>query len=216
MTHQQSVDRQSGYAMVALLVGIAVMGVMLSMAMPVWRTMVQREREEELVFRGMQYARAIGLYQRKYAGAYPPSVQLLIEQKFLRKKDTDPMVRDSKGKEAEFRVLYQSSVQRQPGQVGRGRNAVGGGTGGIGSGTAAGNEEDPAASSQLARNIGAGPRGGIAGVASTSKDRSFRLYNGRSVYREREFLWNQDKQGTATAARPGEPARSGSSIRSRQ
>ena len=41
-----------GYAMAALLVMLAVMAVMMSVAMPAWRQMVQREKEEELVFRG--------------------------------------------------------------------------------------------------------------------------------------------------------------------
>ena len=54
---------ERGYAMVALLVSLTIMGVMLSVAMPVWKQMAQREKEAELVFRGQQYARAIGLYQ---------------------------------------------------------------------------------------------------------------------------------------------------------
>jgi len=45
--------------MAALLVGLSVMSIMLSMALPVWRTATQREREAELVFRGEQYAQAI-------------------------------------------------------------------------------------------------------------------------------------------------------------
>lgn len=59
---------EGGYAMAALLVSIAVMGILMSALIPVWTTAVQREREAELVFRGEQYARAIGLFQRKYAG----------------------------------------------------------------------------------------------------------------------------------------------------
>ena len=60
-------------------------------AMPVWRQMAQREKEEELVFRGQQYARAIGLFQRKYANAFPPSIDVLVEQRFIRKKFKDPI-----------------------------------------------------------------------------------------------------------------------------
>ena len=75
--------RDRGYAMAALLVTLAVMSVILGVAMPVWRTVVQREKEEELVFRGRQYARAIGLYQRKYAASYPASLDVLVEQRFV-------------------------------------------------------------------------------------------------------------------------------------
>ncbi len=61
-----------GYAMAALLVSIGVMMVLMSVAMPVWRHEVQREKEAELIFRGEQYARAINLYQRKMGpGNFP-------------------------------------------------------------------------------------------------------------------------------------------------
>ena len=80
-----------GYAMAALLVGMTVMAVLMSAAMPVWSHFAQREKEEELIWRGQQYARAIGLFQRKYANTFPPTVDVLVEQKFLRKKYKDPM-----------------------------------------------------------------------------------------------------------------------------
>src|SRR5262245_27766724 len=97
---------ESGYAMAALLVGMAVMAVVMSVAVPKWTTLAKREREAELIFRGEQYARAIALFQRKYANAAPPSVDILIEQRFLRKKYKDPMVKDG-----EFRLLYAGSAQ---------------------------------------------------------------------------------------------------------
>ena len=59
--------------MAALLVVLAGMSLMLSMALPVWHHAAQREREAELIFRGEQYARAIMLYQRRTPGAYPPA-----------------------------------------------------------------------------------------------------------------------------------------------
>ena len=60
---------ERGYAMAALLVAMSVMAIVLGTAMPVYQTVARREREAELIFRGEQYARAIGLYQRKYANA---------------------------------------------------------------------------------------------------------------------------------------------------
>ena len=84
----------SGYAMVALLIALSVMSIMLAVAMPVWRQASQREKEAELVFRGKQYARAIELFQRKTPGALPPNVDLLVEQKYLRKKYKDPITGD--------------------------------------------------------------------------------------------------------------------------
>src|SRR3954467_11684640 len=83
-----------GYAMAALLIAMSVMAVMFTVAMPVWKQTAQREKEEELVFRGMQYVHAIGMFQRKFANAYPPNVDVLVEQRFLRKKFKDPITND--------------------------------------------------------------------------------------------------------------------------
>src|ERR1700730_9231693 len=82
---------QHGYAMAALLVGLGVMAVMMTVVMPVWKQTAQREKEAELVFRGEQYARAIELYGRKLPGALPPNLDVLVDQKFVRKKYKDPI-----------------------------------------------------------------------------------------------------------------------------
>src|SRR4026209_440754 len=77
---------QRGAAMVALLVAMSIMAIMMTVVMPVWKQAAQREKEEELIFRGQQYAHAIGLFQRKFANAFPPHFDVLVEQRFLRKK----------------------------------------------------------------------------------------------------------------------------------
>ena len=76
--------------MAGIIIGITVMAIVMTAAMPVWKHAAQREKEEELVFRGEQYVHAIALFQRKYANAYPPNIDVLVEQKFLRKKYKDP------------------------------------------------------------------------------------------------------------------------------
>ncbi len=86
--------------MAALIVGLSVMSLMLSVALPVWHTVARREREEELIFRGNQYVRAIELFQRKYAGTFPPNVDALLQGRFLRRRYLDPITND------EFQVLY--------------------------------------------------------------------------------------------------------------
>jgi type II secretory pathway pseudopilin PulG len=90
--HQVQVRRSDeGYAMAALLVAMAVMAVMMSIAMPVWRQAAQREKEAELVWRGQQYDRALQLFRRKTSAPGPPNLDILIDQKFLRKKYKDPI-----------------------------------------------------------------------------------------------------------------------------
>jgi len=189
-----------GYAMAALLVTLAVMGVILGMAMPVWRTVVQREKEEELIFRGRQYARAIQLYQRKFAAAYPASVDLLVEQRFLRKKYTDPMT-----KSGEFEIVYQGTLaQRQAasmagrGGASPGMQAAAGQSGAAGQVTTA---PGSAFGSQAA-----GPQGGVVGVASKSKEKSLRILDGRTAYNEWQFVFipaQVPRGGPAGAVGPG-------------
>src|SRR6187399_598272 len=87
-------DAEGGYAMAALLVSLAIMAVALTVAMPVWKQMTQREKEAELVFRGAQYTRAITLFQRKNGQTLPPNIDVLVEQRFLRKKFKDPITGD--------------------------------------------------------------------------------------------------------------------------
>jgi len=59
--------------------------------MPVWRQAAQREKEAELVWRGQQYDRALQLFRRKTSAPGPPNLDILIDQKFLRKKYKDPI-----------------------------------------------------------------------------------------------------------------------------
>jgi type II secretory pathway pseudopilin PulG len=84
-------EDERGFLMVALLVGMAVAAVYMSAALPAWRQQAQREKEEELIFRGKQYARAIMLYQDKNRGVNPPDIDILVSQHFLRKKWKDPV-----------------------------------------------------------------------------------------------------------------------------
>ncbi len=96
--------------MAGLLIAIAIMGLLMSMAMPTWQTFVKREKEAELVFRGGQYARAITLYGERFAGAFPPNIETLVQGRFLRKAYTDPMMKDG-----EFELVTLGTLQNIPG-----------------------------------------------------------------------------------------------------
>lgn len=188
----------AGYAMAALLVGLAVMSVLLAMAMPVWRTMVKREKEEELIFRGRQYARAIELYQRKYANTYPPSVDVLLEQKFLRRRYKDPMTEDGG-----FQVLYQNALPAGAGARGGAAGRIdparrpgaspeaapGARPGGLLPGGTGGTPLDQPGGLGAPGGSTAGPRGGIVGVVSKSTESSLRVYDGRTTYNEWQFVY---------------------------
>jgi type II secretory pathway pseudopilin PulG len=102
---RRHVTAQAGYAMAALLVVLMVAGLLLTRALPLWATFVKREREAELIWRGTQYARAIDLFREKYGYVFPPDVDTLLKERFLRKKYTDPMTADG-----EFQLLYAAQV----------------------------------------------------------------------------------------------------------
>jgi type II secretory pathway pseudopilin PulG len=179
-----------GYAMAALLVGMSVMAVLMGALLPVWTHMATREKEEELIFRGKQYARAIGLFQRKFANTPPPTVDVLVEQRFLRKKYKDPITKD------DFQPIYANQAMMQAPIAAPGAQRPGDKPGAPLS--------TPAQQQQTLQSgfgsTGAGPQGGLIGVTSKSKDASIKLYNGRNHYNEWAFVYIQ------TAQRPGQPA----------
>ena len=222
---------QHGYAMAALIVAMGIMALMMTVVMPVWKQTAQREKEEELVFRGLQYVHAIGMYQRKFANAYPPNVDLLVEQRYLRKKYKDPITND------DFVVLPPGQnlpgAPAAPGQRGTapGRGAgsgsgtgTGTGIGGSGTGTGTGIGSAPTRGSQSTtapqpstsqpssrgglQPVGSQPGGvggslaGVAGVTSKSKEQSIRLYNGRNHYNEWAFIYTPQLQPGQTGTTP--------------
>jgi type II secretory pathway pseudopilin PulG len=205
--------------MAVLLVAISLMAVMMTVAMPVWKQVSQREKEAELVFRGMQYARAIELMQRKMPGAFPPNIDLLVTQKFLRKKYKDPITGDDFDTVAPAQTIGAGGVagSQQPGQPtglgGAGRGGAGrGGAGPAGPGRSNTPPTQPATPGAARPGIVGGTQGGIIGVVSKSKDASIRLYNGRGHYNEWIFqaIQRTPTPGGATGApTPGQPTPGG-------
>ncbi|MEO8483381.1 MAG: type II secretion system protein [Acidobacteriota bacterium] len=150
-----------GYIMVVLLISIAISAVWMTAALPSWRQQVIREREAELIFRGEAYARAIQLYRQKNNQNLPPNVDILISQKYLRKKYKDPIT----GKD----FLVVGGVGLQPGGVGVPQTGSG------------------APSSGGFQSSGGLGAAGIIGVRSTSNDQSIRVYNNQQTYSQWAF-----------------------------
>lgn len=83
--------QNQGYTLIILLFAIFILTLGLMVAVPVWQTQIQRELEEELIFRGKQYVEAVRLYQTKFPGEYPKDFDILLEEKCLRRLFRDPM-----------------------------------------------------------------------------------------------------------------------------
>lgn len=101
MPNGKDLARQRGFTYLALLIAVAVIGIGLVAASEVWSQSRQREKEQELLFIGEQFRRAIGLYYERTPGGvkrYPEKLQDLLEdsrylvkQRYLRKIFVDPM-----------------------------------------------------------------------------------------------------------------------------
>jgi type II secretory pathway pseudopilin PulG len=127
----------SGYALLFVMMAAAVVLVVLTAVLPSVYQEGQREREEELIFRGMQYARAIASFHQKFQ-RYPTSIQELTKLtngwRFLRKEFTDPMTSNGKWRFIHVNgqgVLLDSKTQPSP-AGGQGQPGAGQGGGGFG------------------------------------------------------------------------------------
>jgi type II secretory pathway pseudopilin PulG len=87
-------NKNQGYIILLLMFAVFVISIGLMVAVPVWETQIQREKEEELIFRGKQYVEAIRLFQQKMPGAFPREFDELLEEKCIRQLYKDPMTGD--------------------------------------------------------------------------------------------------------------------------
>lgn len=83
--------KKEGYMLIMLMIAISVLSIGLLIAVPVWQTEIQREKEEELIFRGNEYVEAIRMLQMKKPGAFPKTLDELLKEKCIRKLYKDPM-----------------------------------------------------------------------------------------------------------------------------
>jgi len=98
-------DSESGYALLMVVFFAAVMLITVAVAGPNLLTQGKREKEDELIWRGGQYARAVRFYYRKN-GRFPHSLEDLTKAQneihFLRKPYKDPM----NSEDGSWRLIY--------------------------------------------------------------------------------------------------------------
>lgn len=80
----------SGFTYIWLMIFIAVMCVNIAIVAPVWRTIIKRDKEEELRFRLDSIRSGINVYKSKY-NKFPDNISELVTLKCLRKPFFDPM-----------------------------------------------------------------------------------------------------------------------------
>ncbi len=79
---------KNGFTYIAVMMLVVIMGITLSMTGRYWSTIVKRDREEELLFRGDQIRKGIEMYYKWTAqkhggkGLYPESMEELLKSKY--------------------------------------------------------------------------------------------------------------------------------------
>ncbi|HET8948344.1 MAG TPA: hypothetical protein VFQ07_15295 [Candidatus Polarisedimenticolia bacterium] len=92
---------EEGALLIILMVGVAVAMVGIAVAFQSWSIVWRRDSEEELIFRGQQYADAIKAYRKEHGNQCPPNLEELMKPgprqvRYIRKLFKDPMVKGGK------------------------------------------------------------------------------------------------------------------------
>jgi type II secretory pathway pseudopilin PulG len=161
-------DAQRGFTLVAVVIGIAILTILIAAVAPSIGVVMKRDREAELIFRGRQYARAIGLFQRRY-GRYPNQLKELYENRprTIRHLWKDPMCNCD----------FQPLIQGIPcGQLGQPPGTPGPGT------------RPTPTPSTTAFGAPTGPVGPIVGVRSSVHKEGLRDWRGQKFYDQWCFI----------------------------
>jgi len=189
---------QNGYTLLLLLFLIFILSLGLLVAVPVWETQLQREKEEELIFRGQQYVEAIRLFQQKYPGTFPRELEELLEKKCIRRLYPDPMS-DS----GEWNLILIPPTPVSGGRLSRGLSRP------PSSGEAPGSRKTGRISFQKILVVPAAllskvdnPQ--IIGVVSSSSQKSIKIYNQQDRYDHWFFYYGQSPGQTPEVTYFGE------------
>jgi type II secretory pathway pseudopilin PulG len=186
-----------------LMIVITIMSLGLMVAVPVWQTQIQRENEEELIFRGNQYVEAVRIFQQKNPGRFPKTLDQLMKEKCLRRLYKDPMTPGGEwniivSQEGMGGMGRQTSIQPRRSaslDISQGRNQTGPGF--------------AAQKIMIAplKAISSIQNAQILGVVSTSKKKSFKVYKEQESYDKWLFYYGQDSNKLPEIVYYGEPAK---------
>ena len=98
---------EQGYILITLILFVALLAISLAFMAPEITQQLKRDREEELIHRGVQYSRGIQHFFKKFS-RYPTTMEELESSnnlRFLRKRYKDPIT----GKD--FKILHMGDVQ---------------------------------------------------------------------------------------------------------
>jgi len=194
---------EAGYNLVILMVAMTLLNIALALALPKWSQVIRRDREEELISRGFQYAEAIRIFQNRFQ-RLPVRIEELIEvePRSIRKLWKDPMTDDGKWVLIPPGGQGQPLTPGQPGPDGQPQQPGGDDSDGRSS---EGNEIDP--DGGIGEKKGTVQVGPFTGVHSRSGKESILIFNGRTRYDEWHFTLEMIQQllGGGGLQAPGGP-----------
>jgi type II secretory pathway pseudopilin PulG len=223
---------QEGYVLLALMLAVTLILIALSVEAPRIAQQIKREKEEELVHRGKDYATAIKRFVHKNGGRFPVSVEQLENTnhvRFLRKRYKDPMTGEDNWRlvrfgEAQVKIPTPNpGLNPNSGPTGSLSTSLPGTTvatgpnqppinnaGGAGApqGQQQGNSNTLGTLNTTGLGSGGQPVGGgqIIGVASVSKKQSIKEFNDKDHYNDWFFVYDlRLEQSGGTGVTVAEP-----------
>ena len=168
---------ERGYILLTLMLIVALMAIAAAAIAPTLAFQVRRDREEELIHRGVQYSRAVRRYFKKF-GRYPTRIEDLESSnnlRFLRKRYKDPITNQ------DFKLLHFGEVQ-----MAMGGSVIGGSTLGTPIGNGPAGTATQSSQFSLGGNSGgqqnpATNQGQSQGAASSDSDASANAQSGSSA-----------------------------------
>lgn len=173
---------QAGYNLVMLMVLVTVLNIAVAASLPAWSAVIRRDKEEELIFRGLQYAEAVRVFRTRFQREPVRLEELIeVEPRSIRRLWKDPMTEG--GKWSLISALEQPTPVppgEQPGKFDEenGRNVD------------EGPDEEPEEAEDESifgpekDEVQVGP---FKGVHSRSRKTSFLVFNGKDRYDEWHF-----------------------------
>ena len=190
LRRKPSKDPEQGYILLFLMLIVALMAIFSATLVTSIKFEMKRDREEEMIHRGVQYTRAIRAYYRKF-NRFPAKIEDLEntnQLRFLRKRYKDPLT----GKE--FKLVHFGEVKF---------------SGGLGGGTIPGASTVGAngqlTSTGLSQNSGFGSNNTFGSNSAFGQNSSFGQ-NSNSAFGQNQPANGQTPASDSSQTPPGTPA----------
>jgi type II secretory pathway pseudopilin PulG len=169
---------QAGYNLVMLMVLVTVLNIAVAASLPAWSAVIRRDKEEELIFRGLQYAEAIRRFKDRFQRDPVRLEELIeVEPRSIRRLWKDPMTES--GKWSLISALDQPSLPPVDNNMDDNLDND--------------SKEEPEPGEEPEDESAFGPKkdeiqvGPFKGVHSRSRKTSFLVFNGKDRYDEWHF-----------------------------